>query len=105
MMAFLYSGALVHVYVHCVSISHSSVDDHEGSFLAIVKKAAVNIVEQEFLEKDGESFGLCQGVVSAGSYFRFFFFWGISMLLSRAAVPIYNPINSEWGFLLPTTSP
>lgn len=74
MMAFLYSGALVHVYVHCVSISHSSVDDHEGSFLAIVKKAAVNIVEQEFLEKDGESFGLCQGVVSAGSYFRFFFF-------------------------------
>lgn len=75
MMAFLYSGALVHVYVHCVSISHSSVDDHEGSFLAIVKKAAVNIVEQEFLEKDGESFGLCQGVVSAGSYFRFFFFF------------------------------
>ena len=32
-------------------------------------------------------------------------FWGISILFSIVASPVYIPGNSEWGFLFSTSSP
>jgi hypothetical protein len=49
-------------HIFCI---HSSVEGHLGSFqlLAIIKKAAMNIVEHVSLLPVGASTGICPGVV------------------------------------------
>ena len=79
---------------------HSSVDGHLGCFhvLAIVNRAAMNIVVHNFLNY-GFSQGICLVVGLLGRMVVLFLvFWGTFILFSIVAVSIYIPTNSARGF-------
>jgi len=86
-------------HIFCI---HSSVEGHLGSFqlLAIINKAAMNILEHVALLYVGASVGIYQGVVQLGpQVVQWPIFWGTSRLISRVAVPVCNPTNNGGVFL------
>jgi len=92
-------------HIFCI---HSSVEGHLGSFqlLAIINKAAMNIVEHVSLLYVGASFGYMprSGILDP-QLVLCSVFWGTSRLIFRMVVPACSPSNNGGVFLFSTSSP
>ena len=91
------------VCVYYVLLIHWAIDRHLGCFyvFAIVNNVAINITVQIYLWNPAFGpFGYISRNGIVGLYGNSLVFWGISILLSAAAVPFCVPTNSAKGFRL-----
>ena len=101
----MYTGMCICIYTHTyiyTILYLFSIDDHLGYLyvLAIVNCATVNFGVHVSFWISVFVFSGIYPVVEVLSHMVVLFsvFWWISILFSMAAVPIYIPTNSVWGF-------
>ena len=96
------------VNVHTMTSLSIHLRTDTGCFhvLAVENTAAMNMgVQITFWNSVFLYFGYSEAVKLDYVIVLFLIFWGLSILFSIIATPIYIPINSAWGFPSFTSSP